>query len=127
MLDLHDKEKAIVCIAHLCILINLPGLFLALAIYFMENGKSEFIKKGLEQAIGLQLLVTFFIVVFRTGKLFGLFIYNPSSSMELFASVSLVVYIFLLITAIYAAYKSYKGVEYQYPLIGKIIAKYKRI
>lgn len=111
-----DKYKSLVSIAHLCILISFPGLLLALTIYFLEKDNSEFIKRGVKQAIGLQSIVAACILIYRTGRIFGLF--NLSGLLNLGFPFA---YAVIAATAIYAAHKSYKGIYYRYPLIGKFI------
>lgn len=121
MTDIEYRDKILVSIAHLCILIKIPGLFLALAIYFLNNEQSQFFIRGVRQAIGLQLTVTAFIFVYKAMAMFGFlssFDGRSFNSLEMGFSI---MYIIVIAFAIYAASRSYKGFDYRYPIIGRFI------
>ncbi|MEL7568159.1 MAG: DUF4870 domain-containing protein [Dehalobacterium sp.] len=118
MTALEHRDKVLVSIAHLCILIQIPGLFLALAIYFLNNEKSQFFTRGVRQAIGLQLTVTVFIFIYRAMVIFGLILLYDGRSFNLLQMGFSILYIIAIIFAIYAASRSYKGFDYRYPIIG---------
>ncbi|WP_214659243.1 DUF4870 domain-containing protein [Candidatus Formimonas warabiya] len=123
---METKERALVSIAHLCILINFPGLFIAFVIYFLEKDNSCFVKKGVKQAVGLQLIVCAFLFIFKTVRFFGLFSISFGRTSSLLALGLSVIYGAIALMAIYAAFMSYKGNDYRYPLIGKFIDNYGR-
>jgi len=116
---LKDKEKALTGIAHLCILFQFVGLAITFVIYFLEKDSSDFIRKGVKQAIGLQVLVSIFALVYRLAILFGF-----TGSRTIFSAVGVFWLLYLLAIgfALYAAVKSFKGSYYEYPLINRFIS-----
>jgi len=127
MTDLENRDKMLVSIAHLCILIKIPGLFLALSIFFLNNEKSKFFIRGVRQAIGLQLIVTAFSCIHFVMEIFGFvsrFDGRSFNSLEMGFSI---IYTIVITLALYAAFRAYKGVYFRYPIIGRFIETYKDI
>jgi uncharacterized Tic20 family protein len=124
MTGLENRDKILVSIAHLCILIKIPGLFLAFSIFYLNNEKSQFFIRGVRQAIGLQLIVTAFSCIYYIMAMFGFvsrFDGRSFNSLQLGFSI---MYVTVIIFAIYAASRAYKGVYYRYPIIGRFIEKH---
>ena len=115
---LKNKEIALTGIAHLCILFQFVGLVIAFVIYYMEKDSSDFIRKGVKQAIGLQVLISIFILAYKTVLLFyGSVIVRA----YILRGAILLLYLAVIGLALYAAFNFFKGRYYQYPLVGRLI------
>lgn len=136
MTERTQEEKLLAGFAHASLIIVpliLPWFFslaAALVIYFMYKEKSPFVAGHAKQAAGLGVIGLVMSAVFSFAVIGGLVggVAMGSFGALFGAGVLLGVLLFLvalayLILVIVAAVKGFSGAEFQYPLVGAMIAR----
>lgn len=123
-LNTTSEERILSAISHLGLFFHLPGLFIALLIYFAKREHSVFIAQHALQAIGFQIVMMLLGGIFGFGAMglvFGGLIMGGVAGVVRMAVFLWFTVVLLALCAVVGICRAMLGKDFTYPLIGEFI------
>jgi len=125
-LEATSEERILSALSHLGLFFYLPGIIVALAIYFYKREQSIFVAQHAKQAAGFQIMVVIVGAIAGFGGfglvLGGLILGHAAGVVGVVAFFWLTV-LLIALCAVVGIVRALMGKEFNYPLVGELINK----